>query len=295
MATVDKLATSASHGNVQTTVVDGVPTEAASRSRSSRIYYATFDGKLVITDSPTGISGLKDGGQKLSDDQVFKDAKSAAGMPDETKGFVYVNVKDAAPMVEGLSALGGSGIPPDVSANLEHVRSFLAYGSGRATRTGSTRSSRSAEPLTRRAAVAAASLPRHGRPLLSLHVRVRHRRAPRQGRRPGLGHDPRRRARGGPARPRRLRDADHDRPRRRRRRDHDRDLRRHPAARAPADRRHRLHPREVRLRRRHLRRDRGARRAVARHRAGRRRVVRDAARARRPTTRSTGSARATRG
>jgi hypothetical protein len=129
MATVDRLAKNASQGNVQTTVVDGVPTRRIQVSQFS-LYYATFDGKLVITDSPTGISGLKDGGQKLSDDEVFKDAKSAAGMPDETKGFVYVNVKDAAPMVEGLSALGGSGIPPDVSANLEHVRSFLAYGSG---------------------------------------------------------------------------------------------------------------------------------------------------------------------
>ena len=66
-------------------------------------------------------------------------------MPDETKGFVYVNVKDLAPMIEGLSALGGSGIPPNVSANLEHVRSFLAYGSGSGDENRSTRSSRSAE------------------------------------------------------------------------------------------------------------------------------------------------------
>ena len=129
MATVDRLAKSVSHGNVQTTVVDGVP-DPARPGLAVLALLRHLRGKLVITDSPTGISGLKDGGQKLSDDQVFKDAKSAAGMPDETKGFVYVNVKDAAPMVEGLSALGGGGIPPDVSANLEHVRSFLAYGSG---------------------------------------------------------------------------------------------------------------------------------------------------------------------
>jgi hypothetical protein len=129
LATVDKLARSASQGNVSTTVVDGVPTRRVQVSQFS-LYYAAFDGKLVITDSPTGISGLKDGGQKLSDDQVFKDAQSAAGMPDETKGFVYVNVKDTAPLVEGLSSLGGGGIPPDVSANLEHVHSFLAYATG---------------------------------------------------------------------------------------------------------------------------------------------------------------------
>ena len=87
---------------------------------------------------------------------------------------------------------------------------------------------------------------------------------------------------GRPRRPRRVRDADHDGARRRRRRDHDDDLRRHPAARAQDGGRDRLHPREVRLRRRDLRRHRRARRAVARHRAGRRRVVRGAARRRRP-------------
>ena len=92
-----------------------------------------------------------------------------------------------------------------------------------------------------------------------------------------------------------LRDADHHRPRRRRRRDHDRDVRRHPAPRARDGRGHRLHARQVRLRRRDVRRDRRARRAVARHRAGRRRSRTRCSTTRATTTRSTRSAPATRG
>ena len=55
----------------------------------------------------------------------------------------------------------------------------------------------------------------------------------------------------------------------------------------------RLRPRQVRLRRRHVRRHRRHRRPVAGHRAGRRHLLRGAART--TTTRSTGSAPATRG
>ena len=59
-------------------------------------------------------------------------------------------------------------------------------------------------------------------------------------------------------------------------RDHDQHLRRHPEARARGGHRHRLHARQVRLRRRDLRRPDRDRRAVARHRAGRRHRLRGA-------------------
>ena len=129
LATVDKLAAHTGQ-RVQHQTIDGVDARRLQLSNFA-LYYGAFDGMLVITDSPTGITGLKDGGDKMSDDPVFKDVKDAAGMPDETKGFLYVNVKDTVPLVETLSAFGGgTQIPPDVSSNLEHVRAFLAYGSG---------------------------------------------------------------------------------------------------------------------------------------------------------------------
>ena len=79
-----------------------------------------------------------------------------------------------------------------------------------------------------------------------VHLRVGHRGAPRQGRRPDLRRRPRRGPARRPVRPRRLRDAGQHRPRGRLRRDLDRDLRRHPGDRPrddPPDRLHRRRPR----------------------------------------------------
>jgi Protein of unknown function (DUF3352) len=109
------------------TTISGVPVKKLPVGPVA-IYYAAFDGKLVITDSPSGISGLKERGQKLSDDPAFKGAKAAAGMPDETAGFLYVNVKDSLPLIENFAQTAGQPLPAQVSGNLEPLRSFLAYG-----------------------------------------------------------------------------------------------------------------------------------------------------------------------
>ena len=79
-------------------------------------------------------------------------------------------------------------------------------------------------------------------------------RAPRQDRRSDLRRHSRRHPRAGPGRPRRLRDARHDRPGHGGRRDHDQRVRRLPGGRPHHHHRSRLHPRQVRLRRRDLRR-----------------------------------------
>lgn len=88
------------------------------------IYIGQAGDHIVVTDST---SALETGspGTSLADDPVFKAAKEAAGMPDETAGFVYVNLKDGIPAVERLA---GTAIPPDVSANLRPLRSVLGYG-----------------------------------------------------------------------------------------------------------------------------------------------------------------------
>jgi hypothetical protein len=109
------------------TTISGVPVKKLSVGPVA-IYYGVFDGKLVITDSPSGISGLKEGGQKLSDDPAFKDAQAAAGMPDETSGFLYVNVKDAVPLIENFAQTAGQPLPTEATGNLQPLRSFLAYG-----------------------------------------------------------------------------------------------------------------------------------------------------------------------
>jgi hypothetical protein len=91
------------------------------------IYYAGFDGKLVITSATTGISGLSDGGDKLSDDETFSQAQESAGMPDETAGFLYVNIEDAVPLLENFAQTAGEPLPSQARSNLEPVRSLLVY------------------------------------------------------------------------------------------------------------------------------------------------------------------------
>jgi hypothetical protein len=92
------------------------------------IYYAAFDGKLVITSATTGISELSAGGEKLPDDETFKAASEAAEMPDETAGFLYVNIEDALPLLENFAQTAGEPLPPQARANAQPLRSVLFYG-----------------------------------------------------------------------------------------------------------------------------------------------------------------------
>ena len=94
------------------------------------IYNAVVDGKLVVSDSVAGITAPTSSGQKLSDDPAYQDATSAAGLPDQTTGMLYVNIKDTVPLIDSFASIGGSSLPPQVTSNLEHVRSLVLYGTG---------------------------------------------------------------------------------------------------------------------------------------------------------------------
>lgn len=94
------------------------------------IYYGAQGSDFVVTNQQQAFEDLKASGGKLSGDATFEEARKAAGMPDETTGFLYVNLKDAIPAVEGLAKLGGANVPPDVDANLRPLRTFVAWGSG---------------------------------------------------------------------------------------------------------------------------------------------------------------------
>jgi len=128
-ATADKLfarLAAALHGELTATNVAGVAVKQIKTSSVS-LYYGVFDGKLVVSDSTTSITGLKDTGDKFADDSLFKDAKDTAGMPDSTAGFLYVNLKDTIPIIENLATSTGGTVPPVVQQNLEPLRSLLFY------------------------------------------------------------------------------------------------------------------------------------------------------------------------
>lgn len=98
--------------------------------------YGVVDGKLVVTSSRRAITGGSGG--SLTDDSVFKDAKSVAGMPDQVSSMVYVNLKDGIPVIESFAQVAGSTVPPDVSENVRPLQSFVAYSTGDGSETSFT-------------------------------------------------------------------------------------------------------------------------------------------------------------
>ena len=84
---------------------------------------------MVDTTGQRVIEEIRSGGPRLVDDDAFKSARDAAGMPDETAGFVWLDFEDGLPLVFGLAeASGDSGaISPEVRRNLEPLRSLVAW------------------------------------------------------------------------------------------------------------------------------------------------------------------------
>ena len=96
-----------------------------SRRSTSAISSSTTAAPTARCWSRAASSGIADYGQgdHLADSADFKEAKDAAGMPDSTGGFLYLDVKDALPLLEGLASLSGRALPSSTTDNLRPLRS----------------------------------------------------------------------------------------------------------------------------------------------------------------------------
>lgn len=152
MASLGALAGAGSEGgsSFSATSIDigGVPAKKLDFGESFSLYYAVVGKNLVLTTAESGIAGLAGEASHLVDDPLFQEAKQAAGLPDESLGFVYVNVQEALTLVQGLGSLQdlGSGIlgtgtsgsdvvspdalDPETLANLRPIRYLLVSASG---------------------------------------------------------------------------------------------------------------------------------------------------------------------
>jgi len=88
------------------------------------VHYADVNGKLVVTDLPAGIAGVKNPGKPLADSATYKDALQTSGMPGKTHGFFYVDIRAGTGLVEDLS---GAQLPAEVTRNLKPLRSAVEY------------------------------------------------------------------------------------------------------------------------------------------------------------------------
>ena len=91
------------------TKVDGGTLEKVDLG-SVALYYGVNGGKLVVTDSANALAELAER-RHLTGDDVFKEAKDGAGMPDRGQGFLFVDLKDAVPASRGFAQLANQTLP----------------------------------------------------------------------------------------------------------------------------------------------------------------------------------------
>lgn len=89
------------------------------------------EGQVVATTASSPAQALERAraGGSLGDSEDFREAKEAAGMPDETAGFLYLDVADALPLLS-LAGFAGVDVPKDVLENLRPIRSVVAWSEG---------------------------------------------------------------------------------------------------------------------------------------------------------------------
>jgi hypothetical protein len=110
----------------KTVQIEGVEARQIDIEPPVSLYYAAFDGHLAITSQRAGITALLAEGDRLADDDNFQQALSDAGVPDETAGFGYVNLRDIISYVVGLVG-AAEDVPPEVGRNLEPLRHLVFF------------------------------------------------------------------------------------------------------------------------------------------------------------------------
>jgi hypothetical protein len=91
------------------------------------LFYAAFDGALVVTTSGQGIADLRESGDHFADEEAFKDAADTAGLPEETSGWGYVDLGEVLPLLLDFAAVADTGVPPEARGNTEPLKSLVFW------------------------------------------------------------------------------------------------------------------------------------------------------------------------
>jgi hypothetical protein len=81
--------------------VAGVEARTVRVSQGLSLTYAAFDGLLVVSTSPEGLAALRGEHENLAASAPYQQALEAAGIPAETTGFGYVDLRSALPLLMG--------------------------------------------------------------------------------------------------------------------------------------------------------------------------------------------------
>ena len=94
------------------------------------VYFADVKGHLVISTTMEGIADFG-ASESLKDEAQFSAVADAAGLPDETAGFLYLDVVETlglASLGSGLGLPGTDSVDPAALENLAPLGALLAYG-----------------------------------------------------------------------------------------------------------------------------------------------------------------------
>ena len=88
------------------------------------VRYADVNGRLVVTDLPSGITFAKNGGKVLADSQEYQDAARSSGLPAKPQVVLYVDIHSTIPLIQRL---GNARLPAAVERNLKPLRSAVEF------------------------------------------------------------------------------------------------------------------------------------------------------------------------
>jgi hypothetical protein len=92
------------------------------------IFAVVTDGKVFVTNEKATLAQALDDSSKLADDAVYKAARDSSGAPDESLGFVYLNLKASLPYIfDYAQGSDPSAITPDVTANTKPLESAFLF------------------------------------------------------------------------------------------------------------------------------------------------------------------------
>lgn len=92
------------------------------------ILYGSNDGHIAVTTARAGIEALADGGDSLEDDKAFQSATDAAGVGGDDDVYAYFDLQRLVDLADDVAGFAETDVPEDVRANLEPLRSFVAFG-----------------------------------------------------------------------------------------------------------------------------------------------------------------------
>jgi hypothetical protein len=108
------------------------------------IAHAVAGGQLVVSTSQQGIADFQSAGPKLSSDPLLRRgddelaAEQVSNMPDQTTGFLYVNLASALPLLEAIGPLLGLNLPSTLQTDAGALRTLTAYGTRNGDEAGFT-------------------------------------------------------------------------------------------------------------------------------------------------------------